>query len=97
MSQGVVNRICKCNLSPSCCHYLTHNSIVLPNGLNWCPSSSLMKQTVLVPFFSSLDKNKSYKESEAIGGDGECQRSVLFYGVVKKDLCEEVVFQQSLK
>lgn len=29
MSQGVVNRICKCNLSPSYCHYLNHNYVVL--------------------------------------------------------------------
>lgn len=97
MSQGVVNRICKCNLSPSCCHYLTHNYIVLPNGLNWCLSISLMKQTVLAPFFSRLEENKSYKESEAIGGDGKWQRRVLFFRVVKKDLSEEVVFQQRPK
>lgn len=35
MNQGAVNRICKCNLSPSCCHYLTCNYIVLANCLNW--------------------------------------------------------------
>lgn len=36
MSQGVLNRICKCNLSPSYCHYLSLNCIVLANCLNWC-------------------------------------------------------------
>lgn len=34
MSQGVVNRICKCNLSPSYCHYLSHNYVLLVNCLN---------------------------------------------------------------
>lgn len=54
MSQGVLNRICKCNLSPSYCHYLSLNCIVLANCLNWCLLSSLRKQTLLISFFSSL-------------------------------------------